>query len=198
MNEQHKLAEARYFLSRLEPSSSDPQKFSFELSAFLSAARSVLQYALEEAKTKPGGQAWYDNHAQQFPSIRYFKCKRDISIHVEPVVPNTHINVTALTVSVSIHASLNLQLIDHDGNVIEERSVSSPAPVAATPSSSSASASYRFGDWAGPEDVETLCHQYFAAVEAVIKDGHAKTFLSQPACLTLRSTGPARKAARAA
>jgi hypothetical protein len=178
MNEQHKLAEARYFLSWLEPSSSDPQKFSFELSAFLSAARSALQYALDEAKTKPGGQTWYDNHVQQLQSIKYFKGKRDISIHVEPVVPNKHINVT-LTASVSIHESLNLKLIDHDGNVIEERNVSSPEPEATMPSSSSVSVSYRFVDWAGPEDVETLCHQYFVAVESVIKDGHTKTFLSQ-------------------
>lgn len=180
MNEQHKLTEARYFLSRLGSLSSDSQKFSFYLSAFLSAARSVLQYAFEEAKTKPGGQAWYDNHVRQHPSMRYFKCKRDISIHVKPVVPNTHINADPLTASPSIHASLILQRIDHDGNVIEEWSESSSAPVTTTPSSSSASVSYRFDDWAGPEDIETLCHQYFAAVEAVIKDGHAKTFLSQP------------------
>lgn len=178
MNEQHKLAEAHYFLSRLNSSLPNPQAFSFELSAFLSAARSVLQYALDEAKTKPGGQAWYSGHVQQFPSISYFKDKRDISIHVEPVVPNRHINV-GLTESVSIHESLSLILIGQEGNVIEEQTVSSPAPAAATPSTSSVSVSYRFSDWAGTEDVETLSQQYLAAIEAVIQDGHAKTFLSQ-------------------
>lgn len=62
MNEQHKLTEALYFLSHLGPSSLDPQEYSFELSAFLTAARSVLQYARKEAITKPGGQEWYDKH----------------------------------------------------------------------------------------------------------------------------------------
>ena len=33
--------------------------FKFNLPAFLCAARSVLRYALKEAKKHAGGQAWY-------------------------------------------------------------------------------------------------------------------------------------------
>jgi len=92
MNEKHKLAEALYFLSHLGPSSLDPQEYSFELSAFLTAARSVLQYAHKEAISKPGGQVWYERHVQN-KAIEYFKDKRDVSIHTEPVVPNKQISV---------------------------------------------------------------------------------------------------------
>ena len=53
MREQDKIAEADHFLARMNQSPEAPS-FRYELSAFLSASRSALQYALEEAKTKPG------------------------------------------------------------------------------------------------------------------------------------------------
>ena len=178
MNEQNKLCEARYFLSRLGLSSSHMKEFSFELSAFLSAARSVLQYACKEAKTKHGGIEWYRDHMKNVPVLRYFRDKRDLSIHVKPVVPNLHISATPITVSISIHASLNLQVTDHNGSVIEERNIISPTPKSETPSSPPVIVSYHFSDWSGDEDIETLCYQYIAAIEAIVKDGQGKSFLS--------------------
>lgn len=50
MHELEKLKEAGYFARRMEASINDPKAFQYELSAFLSAARSVLQYAFEETK----------------------------------------------------------------------------------------------------------------------------------------------------
>lgn len=178
MYEQNKICEACYFLSRLGPLSSHVKEFSFELSAFLSAARSVLQYAYKEAKTKPGGKSWYNGNIQNVPVIWYFKDKRDLSIHVKPVVPNLNIGVAPIMVQVSIHASVNLKVTDPDGNVIEERNITSPIPKPETPPSPSVTVSYHFGDWSGFEDIEALCHQYFAAIEALVKDGQAKSFLS--------------------
>lgn len=176
MKKQHKLAEARYFISRLN-SLSDPQSFSFELSAFLSAARSVLQYVLEEAKAKPSGQKWYSDLVLQFSPIKYFKSKRDINIHVEPVLPNRHVGVE-LVVPVCISESLSLKLMDQAGNVIDERAVNSPVPSVASQSTSTVSVSYRFADWAGTENVQTLCQQYLNAIEAVIQDGRAKALIA--------------------
>lgn len=60
MHEQEKLNEAGYFARCMESSTDDPEAFQYELSAFLSAARSVLQYAFEEVKQKPNGQQWYE------------------------------------------------------------------------------------------------------------------------------------------
>lgn len=177
MNETRKLAEAQHFLSHLAPSAPNTNAFAFELSAFLSAARSVLQYALEEAKTRSGGQAWYDAQVKSAPEIKYFKDKRDLSIHVQPVEPNRHINVSE-TASVSFHESLSIKLIDLHGNVVEERNVDSPAPPTELASKSSVSISYHFSDWPGAEDVEILCHRYFAAIKAVVIDGQANGFLS--------------------
>jgi hypothetical protein len=55
MYEQEKIEEAEYFLEGMRQAT-EARPFQFELSAFLSAARSALQYALKEAKGKCGSQ----------------------------------------------------------------------------------------------------------------------------------------------
>jgi hypothetical protein len=47
-----KLAEAEYFYGRMQAERYNDAAFLHNLSAFLAAARSVLQYALKEAKAK--------------------------------------------------------------------------------------------------------------------------------------------------
>jgi hypothetical protein len=175
MNENQKLAEAQYFLSHLGACALNPDAFTFELSAFLSAARSVLQYACKEAKPKQGGQAWYDAHINATPVLTYFRGKRNVNIHQEPVGLHRHILVQE-NVSVSLHASVSLTGRDPDGNVIGERMVSSPAPQPIPPS-----VSYHFSDWPQPNEneVETLCSRYLVALETVVNDGQAQGFLSK-------------------
>ena len=60
MHELDKIKEAKYFLSQILHEKENFENFKYNLSAFISSARSVLQYALEEAKIKNGGQLWYD------------------------------------------------------------------------------------------------------------------------------------------
>jgi broad specificity phosphatase PhoE len=86
MHERLKLGEARYFLDRMVAERGNHSAVSHELSAFLAAARSVLQYALDEAKATSGGQQWYDQ-AVADPLLRFFKGKRNATIHREPVRP---------------------------------------------------------------------------------------------------------------
>ncbi len=45
-----KLDEARYFRAHMDKYVNDPVCFKYELSAFLTAARTVMQYLLEECK----------------------------------------------------------------------------------------------------------------------------------------------------
>jgi len=59
MNERYKIGEAKFFLARMKESVSDRVAFRYYLSAFLSAARSVTQYAREESRSK-GRQQWYE------------------------------------------------------------------------------------------------------------------------------------------
>jgi len=59
MNDRYKIGEAKFFLAKMEESVSDRVAFRYYMSAFLSAARSVPQYAREESMSK-GRQQWYD------------------------------------------------------------------------------------------------------------------------------------------
>jgi len=59
MNERYKIGEAKFFLAKMEESLHDSKTFRYYLSAFLTAARSVTQYAREETKAK-GRQQWYE------------------------------------------------------------------------------------------------------------------------------------------
>ena len=58
LNERYKIGEAKFFLARMEESYQNREAFRYYLSAFLTAARSVLQYAREESSSK-GRQQWY-------------------------------------------------------------------------------------------------------------------------------------------
>jgi len=72
MNERRKLAEGERFLDHLRNTKFDGSggfdRAALEdyLSAFVSAARSVLQYALKEASTHAGGQQWYQDALQKY------------------------------------------------------------------------------------------------------------------------------------
>lgn len=55
MNEKDKLEEARWFYAEMVKRQENRKIFKYNLSAFLSSARSVMQYSLKEAKTKNGG-----------------------------------------------------------------------------------------------------------------------------------------------
>src|SRR5438552_9993699 len=87
MYESEKLDEAEYFLQQMAKCQSDHLPHRYNLSAFLSAGRSVLQFAREEARSRPGGQAWYDSQVTDNPIVRFFAERRNWSTHTEPVRP---------------------------------------------------------------------------------------------------------------
>src|SRR5271157_448704 len=177
MHEQNKLDEARHFLAGMTGAVEDPTCFRFELSAFLSSARSVLQYARKEAITKTGGQAWFDTHISNSPVLRFFKDKRDVNIHTQPVVPAATINVAATDV-IQFSEGVLLQVFDSEGNLISERGIGSGSPPPVASPLPSTSRVYHFPDWTGQEDVLQLCRDYVTALETVVKVGRSQGFIT--------------------
>ena len=159
----------------------DPSKilwpFDSNLSAFLSSARSILQYALEEAKPKNGGRAWYDAHASSKTVLRFFKDKRDISIHSEPVIPASTVNIAATDV-IHFSEAVLIRVFDNEGNLISERGIGSQASPPAVSPPPSVSRVYNFPDWTGQEDVLQLCRDYLTALDMVVNDGRSRGFLT--------------------
>ncbi len=131
MYEESKLKEAWYFYSRMVSKTDNRDNLLFDLSAFLSAARSVLQYAFKEAQTKPGGRQWYDNHMTSSKVLAFFKDKRNINVHTQPVQVNQHTSIQ-LTEVMRISESIHIRKFDQTGRLIgeysSELSESPPAP----------------------------------------------------------------------
>lgn len=181
MHEQNKLAEAEYFLGRMRETQNDPQAFDFNLSAFLAASRSVLQYAREDAKAK-GSQVWYDEAIRAAdPSVAFLGEKRNISIHSQPVRPARHIHVE-LHDRLSLTAELSTVVIRRDGSREEEvvQSGAADRPQAPMPDQPPVvTFAHRFADWTGPEDVLTLAGRYLEALQRIVRDGLDRGVLSE-------------------
>lgn len=176
MHENAKIAEAEFFLNRMLEAENDSQEFHFFLSAFLSAARSVLQYALEEVRGTPQAQQWYDSKISGTPILQFFKGKRDLNIHQEPVGTNRHL---AIEEQVPIHISESVRVvITRENGTTEIRESSSvPAPARKGESKSSISSKYYFNDWPGTEDAIKLCQSYIVELRTLVEDGTTRRYI---------------------
>ncbi len=178
MHEQSKLNEAMYFYSRMLSDTDNREHLLFDLSAFLSAARSVLQYALEEARSKSGGQQWYDSRVSASAVLTFFKDKRDINVHTEPIQVNQHASLQ-LTEVVRISESIHIKKFDQTGKLIGEHS-SEPGPQLPAPDVPTVlSHRFTFADWNGNEDVFQQCNLYLTELERIAADGQNKGFLTR-------------------
>ncbi len=178
MHEQNKINEAKYFLNQMTALVIVRDAFNFNLSAFLAAARSALQYALKEAKSKSGGQAWYDGQVAGKTIVKFLKDKRDISIHEVPVSPSANIGVE-IRDTIRVSDSVSVTIYRKDGTIEEEKSLSSPPPRSKTPETKTeVTYEYFFSDWTGSEDVVKLSQMYINELEAIIIDGVANGFLT--------------------
>lgn len=177
MHEQEKLKEAGYFFQRMAASVNDPAAFQYELSGFLSSARSVLQYAYEEAGKKPGGKQWYEAQVTGNSVLKFFKDKRDVNIHVEPVRPSRHVSVS-ITEHVMISESIRIEIRKEDGTVEVREHKEEPPELMPQGEAAEVTSRYVFDDWNGPEDVINLSRQYLAALETFVKRGLADGMIS--------------------
>lgn len=178
MYEKDKINEAEYFYSRMKQEQTDRDAFRYNLSAFLSAARSVLQYALKEAEIKAGGKQWYDSQVSNYPVVKFFKDKRDINIHANPVQFRQNVNVH-ITETVRGIASVSFIVRDKNGNIKSQGSdASPPQPIKAPETSSIVTYQFFFDDWLGGEDIITISKTYLDNVKRIVECGMQKGFLS--------------------
>jgi hypothetical protein len=177
MHESSKLEEAKYFYSRMLEEINNKRAFMHNLSAFLSSARSILQYALKEAETKAGGKFWYDQNIASKRILSFFKDKRDINIHSEPIKTQTHTMIElSSTINISTHVSL--QITDKEGNIISEYNQPNDIKPRQENPTSKISNRYTFFDWTGNEDIITLCKNYLDELEKFISDGQAAGYIT--------------------
>jgi len=173
MNEGQKIQEALYFYAQMLSNYEDRQNLVFNLSAFLSASRSAMQYALEEAKTKRGGQKWYDAYMKTDSLLSFFKDKRDINIHTVPVGVMQETDVKAgIEVGIAVGARVvhmrgGKALYDSDSEKTAEKTKLVDIKTR-----------YRFSDYEGKEDLLELSKLYLEHLNKFIEDGKKQSFVS--------------------
>jgi hypothetical protein len=186
MHEDLKLDEANYFLLRLtETSKRDPTGTRHELSAFLSAARSALQYAYEEAKAR-GYLPWYETAVSTAdPVVKFLTKTRNLNVHERPFSMRTNVAVGIPSGVLSFSNARSIVVATNaDGEIVMEwpempphlppRQVNLIEPT----EPSTTTYQYQFKEWPGPEDAFKLCRRYLAEVKRIIDDGRARGILT--------------------
>lgn len=178
MYEQQKLEEASYFYTQMLVNVGDFDVFKYNLSAFMSSARSVLQYALSEAQTKTDGQNWYDNEMSQNEVLKFFKDKRDTEIHHEPVRLSRRFFI-AVGGTLGLSSAISIRTKETNGNFIERYS-SPQEPLVSMPPETPREFTYdlRFADGSEIDDVLTLSQRYLQDLRDFVKDGIEQRFLT--------------------
>ncbi len=177
-NEQQKFREAAYFFGVMKLNVEDRTAFIYNFSAFINAARTVVQYAAEECGPPPSSaRSWYDNYVAGSELIRYFRDKRNLNIHDEPVIPNAAFSVSASS-NLSIGGTVNVSVVSTgaDGNVIRSDTPASDAAQyaisAPNPSTQSDKPTVRYFLADRPnEDLIDLSQDYLNALLAFLATG---------------------------
>ena len=178
MNEQAKLDEAAHFRRQMKATEHDPEDFKHNVSAFLTAARSVLMYAFTEVGRGRPGRAWLDGRMSRSPLLQFFKDQRDLSVHHKPVSMERRVDIT-MHERIGIQESWSIELIGPDGKVKERRG-SAPAAVAPVPRTTTTTIEhcYWFREWTGTEQVVVLCDRLLVELHDVVADGRRRGFLT--------------------
>ncbi len=177
MHEIEKIKEAEYFYNQMLKTEENSNVFKYNLSAFLAAARSVLQFALKEAKNKSNGRQWYDSVIRDSTVVSFFKDKRDLNIHTEPVKVRKDVNIL-IRETLRVSESIKIIKRDKNGNIIEECQSGPEPPKIKEEIPPEVTHKYKFDDWSGTEDIPTLCQQYLTELKNIVSDGQVRGFLS--------------------
>ncbi len=112
-----KLDEAKYFLSQLKKNIINVSIFRYNLSAFLSAIRSVTYFLQKECHNVPGFSEWYTKEQEKMKRDLYMKFlndKRVLEVHKGRSLLRKETRVTHHD-SVSMIDSITIFLIRSDG-----------------------------------------------------------------------------------
>ena len=87
-----KVGEAEHFLSMMNQTCEDDKLFAYNLSAFLSAARTITWYMQKQYKHRDGFAQWYCQKQIEMsadPELEYLNDARVEAVHTEPVATGT-------------------------------------------------------------------------------------------------------------
>ena len=168
-NTRDKFNEAKYFLEEMKRVSSDPDKFRYELTAFLAASRSITLIMHKEFLDKTDFTDWYvqkQSEMKNNPTLKYLHRQRNISHHERPVVQYPF-NITEQSVN-SIGTRI---VLSGTGSGINLSSSLVTLPIMQPANS----VTYYFGDMpSNDKDVIMLCQEAVNALEDIVVECETK------------------------
>jgi hypothetical protein len=166
-----KLYEAKYFLKCMKDKQSDRDAFKYNLSAFLSAARSVTLIMQKEFDKVVGFKDWYvdkQHHMESDNTMKLLNNKRIMTIHQQPIQPRAHVDVALHGVS-NFSGSLSMVIIRADGTIERRESEPTPPPASTAQIRTDTTVEWRWYFYELPdEDVVTVCDEHIAKLESLV------------------------------
>lgn len=161
-----KLNETRYFLECMKASSFHVDAFRYNLSAFLSAARSVTFVMQKEFSSIAGFNGWYATQVEEMSKdkfMKYLDRQRDIVIHERPVRSHPHVSVIE---EISNEGDRELVALFHLMGTSAALNVVQSRPLVASAKVTGKNRCY-FDDILD-EDVITLCEKHVVKLENIV------------------------------
>ena len=156
---ERKINEARYFIDRMKNNYDDLLLLEYNFSAFLSAARSVLQFIYEDVKNIPLKKGSYIDEVSKNKIIQFFKDKRDTNIHIMP----TAIDSRSVTIFVGTQYVILGEETDNNRNWTPPKSESVN----------------KIKNWEGTEqEIINACEVYIKEICDFVACGKSKGFVS--------------------
>lgn len=167
-NNRDKLNEAKHFFEEMKRVSSDPNKFRYELTAFLAASRSITLIMQKEFSDKTGFTEWYvqkQNEMKNNPILKYLHRQRNISHHEHPVLQYP----ISITEQSSSGTGMRIVLTGTGSSIdLSSGLVTFPMIYSAT------TITYYFDDIPRDKDVITICQEAVNALEAIVVECETK------------------------
>jgi len=165
-----KLLEAKYFLERMIENRANRDAFKYNLSAFLSAARSVTLIMQKEFGNVLGFADWYAVQKSKMATddkMKILDDKRDVTIHQEPIRPRAHVFVS-ITDHINVTDSVSVHVIRADGTIERHNSTPSPPPA---PNETESTVEWRwYFDEIPNIDVIEVCREHISKLESIVAE----------------------------
>ncbi len=170
----NKLGESGYFLTQMKQTANDWMPFRFNLSAFLSAARSITFVIQKEYAQVAAFESWYKLQQEEMRKdkvLTFFNNLRVTSIHKKPVKPRFRSSFSLADVF-SMPSGSTIELGDKkEGTYLTNVSVAEIAPADVT--KIRAEQTWHF-DEKPDEDVITLCERYLSRLSTLVYECREK------------------------
>jgi hypothetical protein len=165
-----KLQESEYWRELMTLTQAERDTFKYNLSAFLSASRSVTLIMQKEYDRISGFKQWWSEKQGKMrndDAMKLLNEKRVMTIHTQPVRPRAQVNIT-IEEQVTVSDSFSIVITHADGTVDTRESEPTPPPV---PAKTESNIEWRwYFDKLPKKDVLTLCKEHAAKLDALVKE----------------------------